>query len=445
MNLVKLPLRKSENLDDVLRIVEGVLRDQQQSRKLLETTGEDAQIWLDTLQVLTELPGTAGKLRSSILKMTLHLSKRSGLCPQCLMVKNVKRLGDFPVGGGGFGDVWKGKIGEQIVCLKVVKVYLVSDVQKLLKEYMREAIVWQQLKHPNVLPFMGIYYLDKAREQLCLVSPWMERGNLTRFLKEAPSENVDHYSLAYDVAFGLAYLHSRKIVHGDMKGVNILITPDGRACIGDFGLSRVADTQAIRLTSSTTVHARGTTRWLAPELLRTDPPCIASMSSDIYAYACVCYEIFTGNIPFHELTDGAVIVAVLLDKKHPPRPHPDLTPLTDDMWSIMVSCWNLEAHLRPEALELFTNFLRPDGLKSLKTHHTIHPAPEWDTFSLAQLWKNVKLPQIDTATLVRLQEKLDPSAAAPSASTPVPQASEPALASQIKVRSRRRPAGMSCL
>ncbi|KAK1230088.1 Rho guanine nucleotide exchange factor [Marasmius sp. AFHP31] len=134
-------------------------------------------------------------------------------------------MGSYPVAGGGFGDVWKGRVANEIVCLKVVKIYLASDVQQLLKEYMREAIVWQQLRHPNLLPFVGMYYLGEGQGQLCLVSPWMEQGNLVTFLKNAPPEWVDRTRLAYDVASGLAHLHSMKIVHGDMKGVRFPVDP----------------------------------------------------------------------------------------------------------------------------------------------------------------------------------------------------------------------------
>ncbi|KAF9255402.1 kinase-like protein [Marasmius fiardii PR-910] len=397
--------RKEESngdLEEILRIVESVLEDEKQSKQLMESKGEDAQLWLDALHVLAKLPVIATALRSSILKAMVHLSRRSGLFPQCLMINNVKKLGEYPVGGGGFGDVWEGKIGEQTVCLKVVKPYLTSDVRQLLREYMREAIVWQQLQHPNLLPFMGMYYFNEARSQLCLVSPWMERGNLDRFLKSTAREHVDHYSLVYDVASGLAYLHSRKIVHGDLKGVNILITPDERACIADFGLSRVADSHAIKLTSSTTTQSKGTTRWLSPELLRPDPPSATSMLSDMYAFSCVCYEIFTGSIPFHELNDAAVIVAVLIYNKQPSRP--ELALLNDGMWDIMVDCWNTNPRLRPAASDVLA---RVAGFKSLKTGSIIKPAPDWDDYRFAQIWKEVKYPLLDAATLVRLQKGLE--------------------------------------
>jgi len=63
----------------------------------------------------------------------IYLSKRSGLYPNCLVLNDVKKVGDHPVAAGGFGEIWKGLIGGQIACLKVVKIYGDSDVQKLLK------------------------------------------------------------------------------------------------------------------------------------------------------------------------------------------------------------------------------------------------------------------------------------------------------------------------
>lgn len=57
----------------------------------------------------------------------------------------------------------------------------------MLQIYAKEAIVWGQLRHPNVVPFLGIYYLNEAREQVCLVSPWMKNGNLVNYLKNKPS------------------------------------------------------------------------------------------------------------------------------------------------------------------------------------------------------------------------------------------------------------------
>ena len=66
----------------------------------------------------------------------VRLAKKSGLCPSCLTIQGVARLGEHPVDGGGFGDIWKGRlegVDDQLVCLKVVKVYLMKDIKRLLK------------------------------------------------------------------------------------------------------------------------------------------------------------------------------------------------------------------------------------------------------------------------------------------------------------------------
>ncbi|KAK1215506.1 Protein kinase of the Mitotic Exit Network [Marasmius sp. AFHP31] len=391
--------------DEELQLIQTSFGDTEKCRNILETEDDEAQRWLDLLQALTDYPDIPRQTRSTIFKLMLRLSKKSGMYPKCLKINNVERLGSYPVAGGGFGDVWKGKIANEIVGLKVVKVYLVSDVQLLLKEYMREAIVWQQLRHPNLLPFVGMYYLGEGQGQLCLVSPWMEQGNLVTFLKNTPPERVDRMQLAYDVASGLAHLHGIKIVHGDMKGVNVLITPEFRACIGDFGLSHVADSHAVKLSTSFTSRAKGTTRWLAPELLNPELSSVSTEQSDMYAYGCVCYEasrfIYAGRAPFHDLTDGAVIFAVLLRQQHPSRPEG----LEDDViWELMTSCWNHNSSLRPAAADAL------ERIRHLSTSSSrveigsgdIQDAPEWKALNVDAIRRNVEYPPLDLGMLTQL-------------------------------------------
>ncbi|KAJ8080045.1 hypothetical protein PM082_016872 [Marasmius tenuissimus] len=173
----------------------------------------------------------------------------------------------------------------------------------------------------------------------------MEHGNMVEYLKGTPRESIDHLALVLDIASGLSHLHVKKIVHADLKGVNVLITASGRACICDFGLSLIADSQAIGLSSSTS-RAAGTLRWMAPELLAENVT--ATKESDIYAFACVCYEILTGLPPFHECkNDGAVIIQVSLGKR-PSRPG-NLSKSLIVVWNLMKMCWQENPSLRPSA------------------------------------------------------------------------------------------------
>ncbi|KAJ8083171.1 hypothetical protein PM082_009040 [Marasmius tenuissimus] len=201
-----------------LQLLQGILEDEHKRKALVQMTGEDAQKWLDLLQLLAEYPDVPKALRSSIFSTMIRLSRNSGLYPKCLIIQNVEKIGKRPEGGGSFGDVWKGKIGRALVCLKVIRTFSASKIETLAKvrfrrtlvellagwaeteatfkqDYMQEAIVWRQLNHRNLLPFMGMFYLDDDHEQLCLVSPWMSHGNLVQFLKRTPPEQVDHQSL----------------------------------------------------------------------------------------------------------------------------------------------------------------------------------------------------------------------------------------------------------
>ncbi|KAF9258857.1 kinase-like protein, partial [Marasmius fiardii PR-910] len=278
--------------------------------------------------------------------MMVKLSKSSGLYPECLTIKNVKRVGEQPIGWGAYGDVWKGKAEEQLVCLKAIRTFS-SDEQNLRKEISQEAIVWKQANfHPNVLPFLGMYYWKEARNQICLISPYLEHGNLSGLLKKG-GENIDRRTLAYDVASGVDHFHDLNIVHGDLKADNVLIrAEDLRACIGDFGIARISDKDAISLSTSSGV--KGTLRYLAPESLGLPPEdARREKESDVYAYGCVCYEIFTGRQPFYEISEAEVILYVNGGKR-PTRPRG----MKDQVWNLMVDCWKEYPTSRPTASQL---------------------------------------------------------------------------------------------
>jgi serine/threonine protein kinase len=116
-------------------------------------------------------------------------------------------------------------------------------------------------------------------------------------------KNLMSGSQILDVAMGLEYLHAEQLVHGDLKAVsdlvsttigylssqaNILVTPSGRACISDFGLANIADAVSLQFTHSTASIVGGTVRYQAPEVLVGGRN---HFGSDIYAFACVCYEV----------------------------------------------------------------------------------------------------------------------------------------------------------
>ncbi|KAF9063527.1 hypothetical protein BDP27DRAFT_1299590 [Rhodocollybia butyracea] len=377
------------DIKKLLKELEIVLAHEEEYKELLAQRGDDAEDLLDLLQTLSGYPDVKPPLRSAICKAMLRLSKRSSVFPKCLLIQNVNTLGKHPVVAGGFGDIWKGMIGEstQTVCLKIVRVYLKSDIESLVREFVCEAIIWKQLEHPNLLPFLGLYFLDDTR--ICLISPWMDNGNLNQYLQAKPRDQVDHYLLVCDVASGLAYLHRMKIIHADLKGVNVLITAAERACIADFGLSRIVDSADLcKITSSTTTNGKGTTRWMAPELLKPSPAS-PSYESDVYAFACVCYEIYTGLLPFHLVRNDVAVMQDIIQGNRPLRPDNATIELNDTMWSLIERCWAAEPSIRPTA-EMVRRELGDVAGSELSSAPESMAAPDCNPNITTSIWTNLE-------------------------------------------------------
>ncbi|KAJ7224830.1 kinase-like domain-containing protein, partial [Mycena rebaudengoi] len=207
------------------------------------------------------------------------------------------------------------------------------------QKFCREALIWQQFEHPYILPMLGLDR-ESFSPSLCMVSPWMENGTVLKYLEEHGRQDVDR--LLWEVAQGLEYLHSRNVVHGDLRGANILITQDWSACLADFGLTSFTEA------TLTTTRRSGTTRWMAPELLDPDRFGIQfrrTKASDIYAFACVCLELYTGRPPFTELPEGVVFQKVILGER-PARPA-TMPPMSDALWKYMNAWWARNPSTRP--------------------------------------------------------------------------------------------------
>ncbi|KAK7027431.1 hypothetical protein VNI00_015267 [Paramarasmius palmivorus] len=243
-----------------------------------------------------------------------------------------------------------------------------------MKEYLREAIIWRQLRHPNVLPCLGLYYLDDTQQRICLVSPWMENGNLVEYIQSHPRESINHILLMHDITSGLSHLHALKIVHGDLKGFNVLITRSHRACLADFGLSHVSDSQVFKVTS-TVAHSAGIARWSAPEI---HTGASSSTQSDIYSIGCLYYEIITGLRPFYNLRNDAAVLLADLQGQRPEKPRN--VDIDMQIWSLMNDCWETDPSWRPTSENL---------LQRLPVYGDVVPAEDWDNKLFNELQRNV--------------------------------------------------------
>ncbi|KAJ7483070.1 kinase-like domain-containing protein, partial [Mycena galericulata] len=291
--------------------------------------------------------------RRRIFKALIRLSGDSKLHPRCFALTGLEQ--ERLVAGGAFGDVYTGLLRGQPVAIKVMRVFEESDIDALLKRLeltldrtLAEALIWRQLSHPNLLPFFGLYYFQT---RLCLVSPWMENGHIRAFLKRESYDTDGLLSLILDVAVGLEHLHAKGVVHGDLKGDNIFVTPSRRACIADFGLSTIlTPLSSIRFTHSSKRTQGGTVRYQAPELHQGGHN---DHRSDVYAFGCLVYELLTGTAPFPDLyMDSAVIMAVLQGRRPSRLPSCSGNPSLDGLWNLLQNCWEETPANRPTASQI---------------------------------------------------------------------------------------------
>lgn len=115
---------------------------------------------------------------------------KTGKLPEYLFQNQVKRLGRNPITGGGFADVWRGDLHGKVVALKVLRHFeQTEDARKRRHQsFCKEAMLWRQFDHPNVLPFYGVC-VNEFSPQLAMVAPWMHFGNILKYLMLHPDVN----------------------------------------------------------------------------------------------------------------------------------------------------------------------------------------------------------------------------------------------------------------
>ncbi|KAH8828637.1 kinase-like domain-containing protein [Flagelloscypha sp. PMI_526] len=267
-----------------------------------------------------------------------------------------------PFSGGGFSDVYHGRIQGVEVCVKVLRFFMTDGQrQKVRKDFCREALLWRQLQHPNILPFLG-FNEELFTPSFCLVSPLMMNGNVRTFLERNPHHS--RVKILLDIAEGINYLHSfcPPIVHGDIRGANVLVKSNFDCCIGDLGLSLIAESGGIDSTSRNT-HG-GACRWMAPELLDSqfslhNPD---KRKRDIYAFGCTALEIWTNAVPFANQPFDYMVCLDITHGRRPLRPRQPQVP--DWLWTLIEICWQEAPTARP-SISLILSSLKPHDPESL--------------------------------------------------------------------------------
>ncbi|HLU28956.1 MAG TPA: serine/threonine-protein kinase [Glycomyces sp.] len=199
-----------------------------------------------------------------------------------------------PVGAGGMGRVWQGLDTrlEREVAVKVVRPDLLDGPQReeAVARFRREARVTAQIAHPGV-PAIFDAGIDEAAGELYLVMAYLPGPSLRDLLDETGALPADwSAAIGAQLASVLAAAHARQVVHRDLKPANIILGPDGRVFVVDFGIAAVLEGDPTRLTA--TGDKPGTLHYMAPEQIRARQ---AGPAADLYALGALLYEMATGE------------------------------------------------------------------------------------------------------------------------------------------------------
>ncbi|MBA2303999.1 MAG: serine/threonine protein kinase [Acidobacteria bacterium] len=220
------------------------------------------------------------------------------------------------IGRGGMGIVYRGvdtKLGRP-VAIKMLPVEATADAERH-RRFIREAQSASALNHPNIVT---IYEIGEDAGTTFIAMELVEGRPLDAVLAEGQMPIGTALDYAAQVAGALEAAHARAIVHRDIKPGNIVITPDGRAKVLDFGLAKLIE----RAPSETTITAMatvpgtvlGTLAYMSPEQAEGRT---VDGRSDIFSLGAVLYQMIAGRRPFAGSSDVGLVTAILRD---PPAP-----------------------------------------------------------------------------------------------------------------------------
>jgi Tol biopolymer transport system component len=199
------------------------------------------------------------------------------------------------------------------VAIKILPDEFSCDAHRVSR-FQREAEVLASLNHPNIA---AIYHLQEANGSWVLILELIEGETLADRIARGPIPIVESLEIARHIGEALEAAHEKGIVHRDLKPANVKITPDGTVKVLDFGLAKVADSQADAcLSDSPTLTAGathagvilGTAAYMAPEQARGKA---VDKRADIWAFGVVLFEMMTGRQPFQGDDVSETLAAVI--------------------------------------------------------------------------------------------------------------------------------------
>jgi eukaryotic-like serine/threonine-protein kinase len=231
------------------------------------------------------------------------------------------------LGQGGMARVHQGldrQLGRR-VAIKVLAPPFDRDGE-FVERFQREARAAAGLSHPNIVAVFDSGSDDGTH---FIVTELVEGETLAdRLGRDGPMPPAEAVAVAVDIARALAAAHARGLIHRDIKPGNVMLLPDGRVKVVDFGIARAAGSDTLTHTGV----VLGSTAYLSPEQAGGQP---VDERADLYSLGCVLYEMLTGQVPFSAETPIATMYRHVNEDAAPPS---TIAPVERELENVVLRC-----------------------------------------------------------------------------------------------------------
>ncbi|CEF67960.1 AT08303p [Strongyloides ratti] len=258
------------------------------------------------------------------------------------------------IGYGRFGEVRRGHyFGD--VSIKLLNMDHVPEA-KQYETFLLEADSFLKVRHENIVLFLGYTY---EQGNLGIVMSDCKGKTLYQLIHESlPTECLEFSQIinfSLQICQGMTYLHTKGILHKDLRTKNIFIEKNNRIVITDFGLFNMARLRHPPRKNGFFVSENWLC-YLAPELIKLITPSAKPIrfteKSDVYAFGTCCFEMFFGRFPFSEYSWEVKMFFIGQGMKAPFCGNE----VSREMKNILMNCWNYNPRNRPAFEDIFGNF-----------------------------------------------------------------------------------------